>query len=133
MTQVIRKPKRMTEAERNAYLRGLETELLEDSLSVSRDTLRFREIDPGATEPPADWIEEVGLERATERFRCAQAGWMTRKDAPVGVQIAMQLGVGILKSRAQKDVGAKTLNVQVVQVTAPLPKFPELVLEAGEK
>lgn len=132
VTQVIPRRRSAQADERNRILQTLETELLEESISVSRDTLRFREIAPDAEGPPQEWIDECGEEKAAERFRVAQAGWMTRKNAPVGVQIAMQLTLGIMKSRATKDKAPQTLNVQVVQLTAPIPVFPELELESGE-
>jgi hypothetical protein len=122
VTQVISKPKR-SEDERMKAIRGLENELLEECISVSRDALRAKEIDPTAEAPPQEWIDEMGLERASEAFRCAKAGWDTKKNAPIFVQIAASLGVGIMKSRATEKTGSRTINATIVQF--PVNQPPE--------
>lgn len=126
------RPKRGTLEERQAALRGLETELLEECIVVSRDTLRFREISEEQDMPPQEWVDEVGLDAAMERFRCAKSGWMSRKNAPIAVQLAVQLGVGIIKSRATEKMGSKTINAVVVQFPAAPNKYQQLVLAEGE-
>lgn len=135
VTQVISKPKR-SEEERMKAIRGLENELLEECISVSRDALRAKEIDPTSEGPPDAWIEEMGLERATEAFRCAQSGWSTKQKAPIFLQIAASLGVGIMKSRATEKTGARTINATIVQFPGAVPPavpYPVLDLPPEER
>ncbi len=117
-------------------IRGLENELLEECIVVSRDTLRAKEIDISAEGPPDEWIQEMGLERASEAFRCAQAGWSTKQKAPIFLQIAAALGVGIMKSRATEKTGSRTINATIVQFpanTPPLNPYPVLDLPPEER
>lgn len=135
MTQVISKPKR-SEEERMKAIRGLENELLEECISVSRDALRAKEIEPNAEAPPEAWIEEMGIDRATEAFRCAQSGWSTKQKAPIFLQIAASLGVGIMKSRATEKTGARIINATIVQFPgsgAPVNAYPILDLPPEER
>lgn len=135
VTQVISK-RQKSEEERLKAIRGLENELLEECVSVSRDTLRAKEIDINAEGPPDEWIAEMGLERATEAFRCAQAGWSTKKNAPIFVQIAASLGVGIMKSRATEKTGTRVLNATFVQFPVnaqPATPYPVLDLPKEER
>lgn len=139
LAQVVPR-KASIEEKRYKALKHIEEELFEESMVVMRDAIRFVEIDAGQTEPPEQWVlaleEEFpgrGLEMAMRRLRAANAGWMTKKDAPIAVQVASALVVGIGRSRSAEKAGPRTLNVQLVQVSAPLPSFPSLRLQAGEK
>lgn len=137
---VKRKREQSVEQRREATLKTIEADLLRNSMEVVGDSLRFREIDPGQIDPPSEWVEELesahpgkGLELANQRLRCANAGWMNKKDSPVAVQVAQALAIGIIRSRSAEKSGPRTLNVQVVQMSAPLPDFPRLRLEKSEK
>lgn len=147
-TQVINRPKRReisVEEKRERVLKNLESDLLRQSMEVVSDTMRFREVAPPTVDPesgatlwdddsvPEEWVRELGQEKAEERLRVARAGWMDKKTAPIGVQVAQVLAVGIIRSRATEKAGPRTLNVQVVQMSAPLPQFPELDLTGSEK
>ncbi len=147
-TQVINRPKRReisVEEKRERVLKNLESDLLRQSMEVVSDTMRFREVAPPLVDPesgetlwvdndlPAEWVRELGEEKARERLRVARAGWMDKKTAPIGVQVAQVLAVGIIRSRATEKAGPRTLNVQVVQMSAPLPTFPELDLTGSDK
>lgn len=134
-TQVIsRKKSKLSIAEqREQTIKNIESELLRDSMEVVNDTLRFREITPGQDEPPPAWVREVGQKRAVERLRVANAGWMSKKDAPIAVQLAQVVAVGIIRSRATEKAGPKTFNVAMVQMSAPLPTFPELDVTGSDK
>ena len=121
------------EQRRELTLKNLEAELFQESMQIVADSFKFREIAPDQKEPPEEWVEAMGHKAAMERLRSAQAGWMSKKDSPVAVQVAQAIVIGISRSRASINAGPKTLNVQVVQMSAPLPQFPELLLTAGEK
>ncbi len=139
------------EQRRERTLQNLEAEIFQESMQIVLESFKFREIDAplkdengnayfADPDPPRHWVEELeakhpghGLELAQQRLRCAQAGHMSKKDSPVAVQVAQAIAIGISRSRASLNAGPKTLNVQVVQMAAPLPDFPELRLTAGEK
>lgn len=133
--QVIKRKKDKVSVaeERDRALKNIESELLRDSMEVVVDSLRFREIKPGQEEPPPQWVREVGYKRAIERLRVANAGWMSKKDAPIAVQLAQVVAIGIIRSRATEKAGPKTLNVAMVQMSAPLPTFPELDVTGSDK
>lgn len=137
---VSRKQKLTVEQQREQTLKTIEADLFLDSMSIVSDSFKFREIEPGQQEPPQEWVDQLeyqnpgrGYELAKQRLRSANAGWMSKRDSPVAVQVAQAIVVGISRSRAQLNAGPKTLNVQLVQMSAPLPQFPELLLESGEK
>lgn len=134
--QVIKKPlaerRRQEKLEkakqRERSLRAIESEMLEKSIQISMDCMRFAEVEPDSDEPPGSWVRELGYDKAMERLKLAKSGWMNKKEAPIGVQIAQVIAVGIIRSRATEKAGPRTLNVQMVQMSAPLPTFPELEL-----
>jgi len=114
-------------------MKTLEAELFLESMQIVSDMNKCKYIDPGQSEPPEEWVEELGYKAAKERLRLANAGWMSKKEAPIALQVAQAVVIGISRSRASEKAGPKTLNVQVVQMSAPLPQFPSLRLSAGEK
>lgn len=83
---------------------------------VLGDTFAFRDIAPDQETPPEEWIDELGAREAVKRLAVARAGWLPPKDAPSGVSVARAFAVGFMKSEAAKKQGARTLNVQVVQM-----------------
>lgn len=114
-------------------LATMQDELLERSLSVVDASMRFAEIEPDTKEPPQEWIDELGgnVEKARRRLRVARAAWMSTSEAPVGIKVASAVAVGIIKAKATEKAQPRTLNIQVVQMTAPMPTFPEQDLEIG--
>lgn len=114
-------------------LKDVQNEILVENLRIIEDVTHFRDIEPqqvvegvlidGTTEPPQEWIDQVGEVEAKKRLRIARAAWMNAKDAPVGLAIAKSVVVGITKALATVSSGPKVLNVAVVQMTAPLPQF----------
>lgn len=110
-------------------LREMQDDIFERALRVVDGATRFAEIAPDATEPPAEWIYELGKEQAMVRFRAAQAGWMNVKTSPVGIKVATTMASSILKARALENTGSKTLNVQVVHWSGPVREFPEQEIE----
>lgn len=131
--QVVSRRKLTVEQQREQTLKSLEAELFLESMQIVADSFKFREIAPDQQEPPPEWVQEMGHKKAMERLRSAQAGWMSKKDSPVAVQVAQAVVIGISRSRATEKAGPKNLNVQVVQMSAPLPQFPSLRLSSGEK
>lgn len=117
--------------ERLERLRDLEDQLLERALTGLSDGLYFRDIQPGQREPPPDW-QDMDPDEAQKRLRMANAAWMNKREAPVGLDLCKQVAVGIIKARATEKSAPKTLNVQVVQMSAPLPRFEVIDMDEDD-
>lgn len=123
--------KLLPKQERLDRLRDLENQLLERSLNVVSDALYFRDIEPGQKEPPPDW-GDMDPDEKIKRLRMANAAWLNKKEAPVGIELSKQVAVGIIRARATEKAAPKTLNVAVIQMSAPLPQFEVVEVEADE-
>jgi len=110
-------------------IRGIEDRIQAGALEVIEDSMWWRSLDPEAESPPEEWIAELGRERARQRFRVAKANWMSAKEAPIGIRTATLVSMGITKARAMEKQVPKSLNVAFVQMSAPLPEFPEIVVK----
>lgn len=106
-------------------------ELLEESQSILRDSQAFADLTEEMLQsgsPPQEWVDELGEKRAAKRFRIAKYALMTKKDCPVGLEMARALAVGILSSKAREKGGDKHLHVNYVNVPAP-PQYETMTLE----
>jgi hypothetical protein len=113
-----------------ARLQGLEDELFHESLSIVHDALKFADIDPGDEEPPEQWVEELGYEAATKRFRLARMACLSAKEAPVGIKMAQAMATGIIRARAADKGSSHTLNIAVVHLTEQqMPHFPSMEID----
>jgi hypothetical protein len=117
--------------QRREQLKELEDRMLERSLTVVSDALYARDIDANAKEVPREWMD-IDPDEAVKRLRTANAAWMNKKEAPVFLEIGKQVMVGIIKARATEKAAPKTLNVQVIQMSAPLPKFEVIEMESDD-
>lgn len=107
-------------------LKSIEDGLLLQSFDVVSDVISFSEISPDAEEPPREWLASMTPEAALRKFRRVQAGWRTQSDAPIGVRVAKDTLLGILKTRSNEKT-APQLNVQIVQLTAsPVKQYKEI-------
>lgn len=103
-----------------------EVKLHGEAITILDHTFAAREIAPGDEQPPPEWIAELGMEKAMNKLRVANAGWLPAKDAPAFVQTARAFAVGRMKSEATKKGGARTLNVQFVQMAVAPQQFDEI-------
>jgi hypothetical protein len=111
-------------------LRVLEDELLEQSLEVVGGTCSFAELDPEKFDKiPQKWVDDMGMEKAAKFHRLAKAGWLPAKDAPVAITTATKVVSSIVRARATEKAGPKSLNMNIVQLSAPLPDFEVVDVE----
>lgn len=110
-------------------LRKIETKVLTKSMEVVQDALCFADIEMGGKGLPDQWIDEVGPERAQQRLRVAQMAQMNAKEAPVGLRIAKEVMVGVIKARATEKGAPPALNLHVTKIDFQLPQFPVLPVE----
>jgi hypothetical protein len=130
-TEIVNAPSALRRDEKYERLQQMQDELLERSTTVLEGSMRFAEIESTAATVPQAWIDELGPEAAKVRFRLAKAGWLGAKEAPIGIRVAGQVAVGILRAKAAADQAPRILNVKLMQWTAPLPQFPEQDIEPG--
>lgn len=135
MSDIFKKgPSSLEKIERG--LKKLENELFDESLKVVNSAITHTfDLDPeNPNEVPAAWLQEIEdgtetVESLGKRKRIALAAWQSPKNAPVALQIAAKVLSGMQKARAMGDQGAKTLNVNVVTINAPMPVFEEKEIE----
>ncbi len=129
---LVGKPKDAMQRKREQRdkLMGMRDELLAESLGVIRDSMRFRDIDPELKrdDDPAFWgmQDELGPDDAKRAYRVAQYALATAADAPIGLKLATNIAVGIMKANAAEKGAAPTLNVsRVIINNAAIPVFEE--------
>jgi hypothetical protein len=115
-------------------LKELQEEIFRSSLEVGVDTMHFRDVDPQAEKPEDDpqfreWRNLYGHRKALRKWKVARAGWLPKKDAPVGITEGTSMAVGIMKARAVEKGGTRVLNVGTVNMYAEIPTLPEKEVE----
>lgn len=114
---------------------GMRDELLQESLGVIRDSMRFRDIDPELErdlDPAFERMEvELGQEEAQRAYRVAKYALATAANAPIGLKLATNIAVGIMKANAAEKGAAPILNVgKVIINQASIPVFEEREVES---
>lgn len=113
-----------TIAKADRGLKGIEDRMFEQSAGIVEDMLSFRDIDPGAEEPPESWVRALGSEEAWRRLRVAKASWLSAAKAPVALSLATKTAAAIMKARATLGQGPRELNLQVQFIHAPMADYP---------
>jgi hypothetical protein len=127
-TAIVATPKAQTVDERiDALVNGV----FEENLSIVADVARFRDIDPGATEPPAEWVAELGKEGAWKRFRVARSAWLGLKDAPAALSIAKSIASSLALARAKKGSG-QDRSLKIEFAVFPAPQYARLEVTEDE-
>ena len=111
-------------------LKALEDSILEKSLRTVDAALHWEDIDPGAEGPPQAWIDEVGAEEASKRFRVARAAWLNAKEAPVGLNMARTTALGITKVRSAIKASSPTLQINLVSFASPMADIEAIDVES---
>jgi hypothetical protein len=119
-------------AARRRDLQALEDGLFEQASDLIRGAMHFADFDPEAwpTEPPPAWVEELGFERANRLLVAAKAGWMSKKEAPVGLDMARSVHASITKARSQ-DRG-EALQMNAIFLTVVPEKYEVIEVESEE-
>lgn len=109
-------PARASLATESERLEEVENGIYVQNLDIVEGMTHCFEVTPEDTEPPTEWVEKLGLERATVRFRIAKASWLAPKDAPVALTAANKIVTSLAKARATRDAGRQGLQLNVVAV-----------------
>jgi len=114
----------------------IEAELFTAAAADIRDAQHWKEWDPSDVVQQdtvyCKWIELYGIERANQIRNIVRAAWQPKKDAPVAIEMAMGVYAAGVKARAAKD-SQPTMNVQLVQMTTPMPQFPRKRIDEENK
>jgi len=116
--------------EQRDKLIGLRDELLQESMGVVRDAMRFRDVDehlPREKDPSFQRMEsELGQLDAERAYRVAKSAWKNNSEAPAALKLAAAIAVGILKANAAEKGAAPPLNIgKVIINAAAIPVFEE--------
>ena len=114
-------------------LQSIQDSIFTETSKNILDSSYYNRIDAAAEEPPEDWVQTLGQERAWERFRMAKYNLMTAKEAPIGVTNAVKVYAALVKAKATERGGPVRLNIEkVVIYESPPPVFPRVELEEGQ-
>lgn len=102
-------------------IREVEDRLLSKSLQQIERALDWDSLNGDEREPPPGWTPE--------QFRVARAAMMSAKDAPVGLKMAQNIAIGIVKARATEKAAPRNLNIQIANMDFKLPDFPKLKVD----
>lgn len=123
---------RSSEEKQLDRLRVREDRILEKALRIVEDCAGAADIDGDEMEPPAEWVEEVGLAEAKRRFRVAKDARQSRKDAPSYLELQKSVAVGIVKARSAEPAGRVSLNFSFT-LAAPPRAYDVIDVEPEEK
>jgi hypothetical protein len=115
--------------ERHKQMLTIQDELFVEHMKVMRDIGMSRDVNPEDPSIPDAWVQKYGFAEAEKMHRVAVAGWATKKDAPVFVDVSKSVVLGIIRAKATEKSGPRHLNVNVVNMTAPPILFPEMEVE----
>lgn len=117
-------------------IREFEDAMLMRASSIVEDAMSFADIDKDhpSDNVPDEWLAQCGgdRKRAVAKMRVAKAAWEGTRDMPGGIKIAAQVMTSIIKARSMEKSAPKQLNVQVVNISAPLPDFAVMDVEESE-
>jgi hypothetical protein len=103
--------------EKTKDLQSIEDKLFDRSAEILEGALRFTEVNPTDTEPPAEWINEFGYTKAKRMLQSATTAWMSAKNAPVGIKVAESIARGVMKARSLEKAAPKSLAVAFLNNT----------------
>jgi hypothetical protein len=121
-------------AEKADRLKSFEDQIFEKSMRILSHSMDFADIEEDQDFVPQEWIDEAGgdMKLARARFRVAKGSWKGTADQPAGIKTAVQTAMGIIRARSTEKQGPRVLNVQVVNLSGPLPVFDAIDVEPQE-
>lgn len=118
-------------AGRLSRMLDIEDEVYQQASGILRAALDFCHVTPGQTEPPAEWVEQYGLEAAKQRLEVAKQGWAPKSLSAAGIDLAKSMVIGISRARrhaAQHAAGPREVNAKIAlpaPTSAGMPGAPE--------
>ncbi len=110
-------------------LSAIEDEVLANSIDIVQHALNFADLgfdDNGKEQIPVEWLS-MPVREKEKRLRLAKAAWMPKADSPVGLTLAYNTMIGIIKARASKETGNRVLNIENAYFPAPSAIKEEII------
>ena len=104
-------------------IKTIEDGIYSQAQELMSGAMSFHELDPENPVVPKEWVLRYGLAVAKRKHRLALAGLMDSKSSPVALKLATAVHSSIVKARASERGAVKQLNIQVLQLTSPLPQL----------
>ena len=140
MADIVPMPKGATEVQmaretKKVSARAIATSIMESAAQTVLDAQGFSEIDPNASGPPQEWIDELGEKRAWKKFRVAMAAWEPTSKQPAGLAAATAITASSLRNFS--SAGPSSVNIVAKQVVMPVPGAPQddferVIVDDGE-
>lgn len=115
----LEKTEEQLEKEQEKDLFSIERDLFMECAGVVSSAARAAQIDPANENPPEDWIEQLGEEKAHEAMKVARFAHLPKKDAPMFIDLCSKMLMGVIQARAKRKSDQHRLQVNVVGMTAP--------------
>lgn len=101
-------------------LSGKSSEILEFALG----SFDLTDKELRSPDPPERWVREMGDERrARERFHVARSAQLSKREAPVALELAEKVNTNDARIKAARKGKDVQLNVMVAQMTVPMPEY----------
>ncbi len=108
---------------RQTRIEELEAEVFETAGQIVGALFDFQQVRHDQTEPPPSWVEQYGVEGAKSRLAVARAGWLPPSQAPVAVNHAVKMMIGVNRGRNYRM--KLTQNNINVKLNLPAPTSRE--------
>lgn len=102
-------------------------------MEVVEALVRFSEVSPEDEEPPAEWVASMGAKKARRYLRVARMGHIPKNQAPIGLQVALEVTKVERKVRSAQPTTQNTLNIMAVQMPKVSAYFPEKEVTDDER
>lgn len=112
-------------AERMARIEELECQVYERASQVVDAALCFHEVTPTQTEPPPQWVAELGYSAAKQKLEVAKTGWLPQSLAPNALKIAVSCTIGIRRGQARNQMRELANGNLPVTLVLPQPTSRE--------
>jgi hypothetical protein len=118
-------------ASRLARMLELEDEVYQQASGILRAALDFCHVRPDQAEPPAEWVEQYGLDAAKQRLEVAKQGWAPKSLSASGIDLAKSMVIGISRARRHTAANAglpREVNAKIAlpaPTSAGMPGAPE--------
>lgn len=124
LTKVERRP--MSPIDR---VNAIQDKIYAQAHAILEGVQSFADVKPEDTAPPPAWIAQLGEEAAWKKFRLAQYGIMSAKEAPVGIKVAEHIATSIARTKAMERAPVANLNVAVIHVHGEKKQYPKIEVE----
>lgn len=125
--EIVRRPSPLEK--RQEQLSSIRDDLFKKVTDIVDPMLQFAEFDPERPDVvPLCW-RHFPEEEQKRRMRVARAAWQTKKEAPVALEHAAKIYLGIVRAQATEKAAPRSLNIAFVKVLSQPKNYDELEVE----